>query len=155
MNNNCKNLKQKLDRKLYCKKFKKDIKISECNRCKYKEYKSIVQKSNKNWNIKLNKPSKRTKALAISKKVKLIVWERDGHKCIFCDTPVPWNMANSHFIKRSHGGLGIEQNIITNCVTCHKEFENGKTRKDKLIKAETYLKSKYDNWNKKDLVYKK
>ena len=35
---NCKNLKQKLNRKLYCKKLKRDIIISECSNCKYKEY---------------------------------------------------------------------------------------------------------------------
>ena len=34
----CKNLKQKVNRKLYCKKLKSDIKISECSNCKYKEY---------------------------------------------------------------------------------------------------------------------
>ena len=35
---NCKYLKQKLNRTLYCKKLKSDIKISKCNNCKYKEY---------------------------------------------------------------------------------------------------------------------
>ena len=35
---NCKNLKQKVNRKLYCKKLKSDIMISECSNCKYKEY---------------------------------------------------------------------------------------------------------------------
>ena len=35
---NCKNLKQKVNRKLYCKKLKRDIMISECSNCKYKEY---------------------------------------------------------------------------------------------------------------------
>ena len=34
----CKNLKQKVNRKLYCKKLKSDIMISECSNCKYKEY---------------------------------------------------------------------------------------------------------------------
>ena len=35
---NCKNLKQKVNRKLYCKKLKRDIMISEFSNCKYKEY---------------------------------------------------------------------------------------------------------------------
>lgn len=39
---NCKNLKQKLDRTLFCKKKNKLIKISECNNCKYKEYKNVT-----------------------------------------------------------------------------------------------------------------
>lgn len=38
MNKNCKYLKQKLNRKLYCKKLKCDIKISNCSNCIYKEY---------------------------------------------------------------------------------------------------------------------
>ena len=43
---NCKNLKQKVNRKLYCKKLKSDIMISECGNCKYKEY-SIKSNSTK------------------------------------------------------------------------------------------------------------
>ena len=43
----------------------------------------------------------------------MAVWERDNHRCIFCGKLVPYNLANSHFIKRSQGGLGIEQNIMT------------------------------------------
>lgn len=37
---NCKNLKQKLDRTLFCKN--KIIKISECNNCSYNEYKNTT-----------------------------------------------------------------------------------------------------------------
>lgn len=99
--------------------------------------------------------SKRTKALEISKKTKLIVWERDNHKCVFCGMEVPWQCANSHFIKRSHGGLGIQQNILTNCPSCHHKFDDTIERKEMLVKAEKYLKSKYRKWNKEDLFYKK
>ena len=42
----CKNLKQKVNRKLYCNTLKKEIKISECSNCKYKEY-SIKSNSTK------------------------------------------------------------------------------------------------------------
>lgn len=44
--NNCKYLKQKLNRKLYCKKLKCDIKISNCSNCKYKEYNCTKYKDN-------------------------------------------------------------------------------------------------------------
>ena len=63
--------------------------------------------------------SERTKALMITKDTKLQVWERDNHRCIFCGRYVEWNYANSHFIKRSQGGLGIPENIMTNCQECH------------------------------------
>lgn len=139
----CCYLKQKLDRTIYCKFFKKQISISECVNCKNKV-------------LATKKVSKRTKELAISKKVKLAVWERDKHRCIFCGQLVPWNNANSHFIKRSQGGLGIEQNIMTNCDTCHKAFDDSKERNTwRLDYAEKYFKSKYKDWNKKDLIYKK
>ena len=149
MKKKCINLKQKLDRTIYCKKLKKQIKINDCSNCKYKEYKPLLH-------IKLNsKPKKRTKALGITKNVKLIVWERDNHKCIFCDKYVPWNYANSHYIKRSHGGLGIEQNIMTNCQECHDLFEHSESRKKMLNIAKNHLKTKYDNWDEKDLIYRK
>lgn len=35
----CINLKQKLNRNLYCKKLNKEIKIKDCSNCKYREYK--------------------------------------------------------------------------------------------------------------------
>ena len=104
---------------------------------------------------KIRKPSKRTKALAISKRTKEIVWERDNHRCIFCGKPVPVEYANSHFIKRSHGGLGIQQNIMTNCLECHRKFDDSIERNSMLVYAENYLKSKYRKWCKEELKYKK
>lgn len=148
--NNLKCRKQKINGTFECKKSNKIINIKDCNNCIYKEYKD------KNKEIKkLSKPSKRTQALAISKKVKLIVWERDNHRCIFCDCLVPWNLANSHFIKRSHGGLGIPKNIFCACLNCHREYDDGTNRNIMMNKARNHLKSKYDGWNEKDLVYKK
>lgn len=99
--------------------------------------------------------SERTKALMISKETKLKVWERDNHCCIFCGRHVEWNCANSHFIKRSHGGLGIEENIMTNCPQCHYLFDDTPMRKNMIPYAEEYFMKKYPNWNKDNLVYKK
>ncbi len=48
--------------------------------------------------------SKRAKALEIPKKVKLIVWERDNHQCIFCHR------------------LGIPENIFCACLLCNNKF---------------------------------
>ena len=70
--------------------------------------------------------SKRTKATNISPKVKQKVWERDQGRCVICGNN--YNvMPNSHFIRRSQGGLGIEQNVFTACTNftpnkCHTRW---------------------------------
>lgn len=105
--------------------------------------------------------TKRSKATDISMSVKQKVWERDGGRCVVCGNN--YNvMPNAHFISRSKGGLGIEQNIVTLCTgltknKCHHKFDNGTGEEQKIIgeKIEQYLKSKYPDWNKNDLIYKK
>lgn len=127
--------------KLYCKIRKKEIPYNMCVGCLDKKYKTST--------------TKRTKELGIAKKTKLIVWERDNHRCIFCGRLVPWNLANSHFIKRSHGGLGIERNILTNCEKCHHKFDDTTDREKMWEYAERYLMSKYKDFDIRDLIYKK
>ena len=97
--------------------------------------------------------SKRAKACDISKKVKEIVWERDGHRCIICGSFQA--MPNSHFIRRSQGGLGIEENIVTMCLRCHSMYDQGVDRRAIETYTERYLKSKYPNWDRERLIYKK
>lgn len=109
----------------------------------------------------LKMKSKRAKATDISKKVKEIVFARDKGKCVVCGNS--YNvMPNAHYIPRSKGGLGIEQNVVTLCTEmtlnkCHRKFDFGTKKEHDEIgeKIKNYLKSKYDNWNEKDLVYKK
>lgn len=100
--------------------------------------------------------SKRSKACDISQKTKELVWNRDNHQCIICGKYVPKNCANSHFIKRSQGGLGIEQNIVTLCPDCHFKEDFGQDTKLYEQKIENYLKAYYgENWNIENLIYKK
>lgn len=100
--------------------------------------------------------SKRTKATDIPQKVKKIVWERDNHCCVICGNN--YNvMPNAHYIPRSKGGLGIEQNVFTACTRltkndCHYKFDNYNIGKKKVIK---HFKSIYPDWNENDLYYKK
>ena len=70
---NCINLKQKLDRTLYCKQKKCTIKISECNNCPYKEYKQ------KTYKIK-----QRTSKLAKLERERFSIFTDDLDHCIFC-----------------------------------------------------------------------
>ena len=100
--------------------------------------------------------SKRSKACDISQEVKMKVWERDHHHCIYCGSP--YAMPNAHYIARSHGGLGIEQNIVTLCQNCHHNYDNGRSKEEADCirdKIELYLKHHYKDWNKEDLIYKK
>lgn len=96
--------------------------------------------------------SKKTKAVDIPKAVKDSVWERDGGRCVLCGSFKA--LPNSHYIRRSAGGLGIEQNIVTMCIVCHNAFD-GSGRAHLLPKVESYLRRIYPDWNKDKLVYKK
>jgi len=98
---------------------------------------------------------KRTKALAISPRVKEAVWERDGGRCIVCGSP---NAApNAHYIARSHGGLGIEENIATLCHDCHRIFDFGVAGEQetigKILRA--HFKIHYPDWDDDNLIYRK
>ena len=98
--------------------------------------------------------SKRSKACDITKKVKDIVWERDEHKCIICGSYQA--MPNAHYIARSHGGLGIPQNIVTLCLQCHFDYDNGKYHKEYKKLIQSHLRAIYgDEWNEEKLIYKK
>ena len=97
--------------------------------------------------------SKRSKACDISQKVKNIVWERDGHCCIYCGSTRA--MPNSHYIPRSKGGLGIEQNIVTLCNRCHYNYDMTDMREHYKEYIINYLKSKYPDWKEEDLIYRK
>lgn len=139
---------RKYKKYLYCRCQKKEIRYEDCEHCEHKQYKEIKK-------IK-GKKHKQTKKTEIHKDVKIIVWNRDMHKCIFCGKLVPWNYSNAHFIPRSAGGLGIEENIFTACEDCHREQDNGMNTKLYTDKVEKHLRACYgSNWNIKNLIYKK
>lgn len=96
--------------------------------------------------------TKQTKAKGIPREVKRIVGERDDYTCIICGRP---GIPNAHYIRRSQGGLGIEQNIVCLCPECHDRFDNGDKREEfgRIIKC--YLKEKYPYCEDKDRIYKK
>lgn len=96
---------------------------------------------------------KRTRALDISPKVKRAVWERDSHICILCGSP--YAMPNAHYIPRSHGGLGIEENVVTLCFNCHARYDNSSDREIIKTQIRAYLNGKYQNRNESELYYKK
>jgi 5-methylcytosine-specific restriction endonuclease McrA len=96
--------------------------------------------------------SKRTKALEISPEVKRRVYERDNGLCILCGRP---GNPEAHFISRSHGGLGIEENIVTLCRGCHRRFDQTTDRELLWDTIADYLKAHYDDWEIGNLIYRK
>lgn len=78
----------------------------------------------------------------IPPEVKRAVYERDKGKCVVClkNNGIP----ESHYIRRSHGGLGIEENIVCLCRECHRRFDDGDMREQYGLIIERYLKSKYE-----------
>lgn len=96
--------------------------------------------------------ARRTKALEIPPEVKKTVYERDGGACIWCACH---GEPNAHYIPRSHGGLGIEENILSLCWDCHLRFDQSEHREEMKTFFRTYLQSKYTEWDEKNLIYRK
>ena len=88
----------------------------------------------------MNYKSRRSRACAIPEDVKQKVCERDGGSCIFCGKP---GGPVAHVIPRSHGGLGIEQNIVTACIVCHELMDNSIYRPAFIDAAERHLRGVY------------
>jgi len=97
--------------------------------------------------------SKRTKALAISQKVKKTVYDRDGGRCVLCGSI--YGLPEAHYIPRSRGGLGIEQNIVTLCRDCHRRLDQTTQREELLERVKAHLEIWYPGFPDTDRVYKK
>lgn len=98
---------------------------------------------------------KRTKATSIPREVKRKVYERDHESCVFCKRWVPERCACAHYIPRSQGGLGIEENILTLCDDCHREYDQTTKRKFLKKMARNYLEECYGEIDEDKLIYDK
>ena len=95
---------------------------------------------------------RQTKATRIPEAVKKAVWERDGGRCVLCGEPgSPW----CHYISLAQGGLGIPENIVTLCGTCHTRYDQSVDRAAFKEAIAGYLRSKYPEWDEKKLIYRK
>ena len=105
----------------------------------------------------------RTKALGITIRVKEEVAERDSFDgwtcCILCGLPAPVNnrlaFSNAHYISRSQGGLGVEENVLTLCPNCHRRYDQTTDRAMLKLFFGRYLKEHYPDWDERNLVYQK
>lgn len=95
---------------------------------------------------------KQTKATMIPISVKRAVFARDNGHCIICGAP---GDPVCHVIRRSQGGRGIEQNIVTLCPNCHREFDEGPLHESYYARIVAYLKGFYPDWNREDMRYRK
>lgn len=96
--------------------------------------------------------SRQTKAHEIPRKVKEAVFKRDGGACVWC---AHVGAPNAHYIARGHGGLGIEENILTLCPNCHRRYDQTTDREKMREYFKEYLQSKYPDWDEEKLIYKK
>ena len=112
---NCLHLKQKVNRKFYCKKAKKEIKISYCNNCKYKEY------SNKLNSTKLKK---RTSKQSKLERNRFSILTNDLDHCIICKAK------KEHFHEVFYGRNRLNSIkyglVIPLCCSCHTEMHRNK-----------------------------
>ncbi len=96
--------------------------------------------------------NKRTKACAISKATKDAVFKRDRGQCVLCGKP---GLPEAHYIPRSKGGLGIEQNIVTLCRPCHDLMDNTTARASLLGRVKEHLDLWYPDFSDTERIYKK
>ena len=95
---------------------------------------------------------KMTKATSIPIEVKKKVYMRDGGKCVVCGKP---GLPNAHYIRRSQGGLGIEENVVTLCPECHHDYDNGFKREEIGAWLSEYLDKWYPDFPDEKRVYSK
>ena len=104
---------------------------------------------------------KQTKSTSIPLSVKRAVAIRDGGRCVLCGRP---GDPVAHVVRRSQGGRGIEENIVTLCAHCHRAYDEGAnlsrygagtTRESLYCWLVAYLKGFYPDWNREDMKYKK
>lgn len=103
---------------------------------------------------------KRSKACEFSAEVRHRIWERD-HGCIFCRLGYkPSSEAGGypqvmHYVARSHGGLGVEQNGALGCAYHHQMLDNGLYHDEMQKLFREYLEEHYPGWNESELTYDK
>ena len=110
----------------------------------------------------------RTKALAITRKTKEAVFKRQNGRSIFAPYQnISVEECCCHFVPRSKGGLGIEENIFGCSQEQHRLFDGniiispGKSEEIQRIREKmknevvNHLKDNYQDWNEESLIYKR
>ena len=113
--------------------------------------------------LRLAKKSKRAKATDFNSVTRELIRQRDRYQCLFCrlkkygKSECDWIQDIMHYINRSAGGLGVEQNGVLGCRYHHNLLDNGNKgyRKEMLEDMRKYLQGIYPDWKEEDLYYRK
>lgn len=110
---------------------------------------------------------KQTRQTAISASVKAAVAARDcthgPATCILCGAP---GGPHCHVVRRSQGGMGVVENIVTLCGPCHYAFDEGLfmdrlrplgfySQADIRAYIINYLRGFYPDWTEEKVRYHK
>lgn len=110
--------------------------------------------------------SKQAKEHQFDQKTQMKIWNRD-RGCIFCTMEYkrPVGVKSymlevkdiMHYIPKSAGGLGIEENGAVGCRYHHHMMDNGNqgAREEMLQMFADYLRGKYPNWDEVKKTYSK
>ena len=96
--------------------------------------------------------SKRSKACEINQRVRAEVYARDKG-CIICGSI--HNLTIAHFISRAQSGRGIKENLVTLCILCHHEMDNGKNSLEIKARVKKYLNDLYPDFTDEMRIYDK
>jgi hypothetical protein len=104
---------------------------------------------------------KDTKARDFDRKTKIAISRRDSIDgwpcCVYCGAAAPEELvwSNAHYIARSQGGLGIEENGLTLCPICHRKYDQTTARMQMRGFFREYLQMHYSSWDEDKLIYRK
>ncbi len=128
---NCKNLKQKLNKTLYCKKKNKIIKVSDCSNCKYREYKPhnnrVKPENTTDCHIK-SKYRQKSKKMAKLEKNRFSILV-SSTKCCMCPstTDLTWHEIFRGKNRSNSMKYGL---CLRLCYNCHERYQENKNFND-------------------------
>lgn len=114
MNNKCKYLKQKVNRKLECKKDKNRMPFKDCNGCPYKDFKP--NESN------MTKLKRKSSKLARLERNRFSLFTDDLEHCIICGRKR--DHIHEVFFGRNRQNSIIYKLCIPLCFDCHYKMHN-------------------------------
>lgn len=108
----------------------------------------------------------RTKKLQFDKDTKMKIVRRQYGQCLFCSMDYHMECKDEmgytiqdimHYVNKSAGGLGIEENGVLGCRYHHQLLDNGNKglREEMLSIMKIHLQEHYPNWKEEDLVHDK